>query len=61
MYSNTAKNAIDPLDISKIIKRSIEVKKPKVRYSARNAKPFLYMRKLLPDWLFDKMLMMQLK
>ncbi|MEE1964321.1 oxidoreductase [Allomuricauda taeanensis] len=61
MYAETAKKAIEPIEIAKLIKKGIEAKCPKARYAAKNAKPFLIMRKILSDRLFDKMLMSQMK
>ena len=61
MYAETGKKAIEPIKIAQLIKRGIEAKYPKARYAASNAKPFLFMRKILSDRLFDKMLMSQMK
>jgi short-subunit dehydrogenase len=52
----------DPSVISKLILKAITVKNPKTRYHAGYmAGPVLFLRKLLPDKLFYKMLMSQLK
>lgn len=62
MYSEMSKNSVEPIVIAKLIKRGIEAKKPKARYiGGAMAKPMLFMRKLLSDKLFDKMLMSQMK
>lgn len=62
MYSEMAKNSVEPVVIAKLIRRGIEAKKPKTRYiGGAMAKPMLFMRKLLPDKLFDKMIMSQMK
>ncbi len=48
--------------IASLIKKAIEEKKPKARYSAGYlAKPSLFLRKLLPDSLMDKLIMSQVK
>lgn len=62
MYAEMAKNAVEPLAIAKLIKTGIEAKKPKTRYiGGAMAKPMLFMRRLLSDKLFDKILMSQMK
>ena len=61
MYADTAQKAIEPIEIAKLIKKGVEAKCPKARYAGSNAKPFLFMRKILSDRLFDKMLMSQMK
>lgn len=62
MYSEMAKNAVEPIVIAKLIKTGIEAKNPKTRYiGGAMAKPMLFMRKLLSDKLFDKILMSQMK
>jgi len=45
-----------------LVRKAIEAKKPKTRYSGGYmAKLGLFMRWLLPDRLFDKMMLSQLK
>lgn len=62
MYSDMAKNAVGPLVIARLIRTGIEAKYPKTRYiGGTMAKPMLFMRKLFPDKLFDKMVMGRLK
>ncbi len=61
MYADTAKKSIEPIEIAKLIQKGIEAKRPKTRYAASNAKPFLFMRKMLSDRLFDKILISQMK
>lgn len=52
----------EPIVIAKLIKKSIEAGNPKTRYvGGAMAKPMLLMRRLLPDKLFDKMIMSQMK
>lgn len=61
-YTQMEKNAADPLVIAKLIKKSIEAKYPKARYiGGAMAGPMLFLRKLLPDRLFDKLIMSQMK
>jgi len=61
MRKTEAKNA-DPIVIVDLVRKAIGAKKPKTRYSGGYmAKLGLFMRWLLPDRLFDKMLMSQLK
>ncbi len=56
-----AKSA-EPGVIVDLVKKAIDAKKPKTRYSGGYmAKLALFMRKVLPDRIFDKMLMSQLK
>lgn len=71
VYSNLANGIVkmysgmkgsEPIVIAKLIKKSIEAKNPKTRYAGgAMAKPMLFMRKLLPDKLFDKIIMSQMK
>lgn len=62
MYSEMVKKSVDPIVIAKLIRTGIEAKNPKTRYiGGAMAKPMLFMRKLLSDKLFDKMLMSQMK
>lgn len=61
-YSNIEKNAADPMVIARLIQKGIEAKNPKARYAGGTmAKPMLFLRKILSDKTFDKMLMSQLK
>ncbi|PBQ32801.1 short-chain dehydrogenase/reductase [Sphingobacteriaceae bacterium] len=62
LYAEMAKNAVEPLVIAKLIQKGIEAKNPKTRYvGGAMAKPMLFMRKLLSDKMFDKLLMSQMK
>jgi short-subunit dehydrogenase len=57
-----SKRAAEPIVIVNLVKKAIDAKKPKTRYSGGfMAKPLLFLRKLLPDRLFDKLLMSQIK
>jgi short-subunit dehydrogenase len=61
-YAEIEKNSSDPIVIAKLIKDGIEAKKPKTRYiGGAMAKPMLFLRSILSDKLFDKMLMSQMK
>jgi short-subunit dehydrogenase len=62
MYSDMEKNAVEPVVIAQLIKKGIEAKHPKTRYiGGTMAKPMLFLRKILSDRMFDKMLMSQMK
>jgi short-subunit dehydrogenase len=62
MYGEMEKNAVKPVVIAKLIKKGIEANSPKTRYvGGAMAKPMLFLRKILSDKLFDKMLMSQMK
>lgn len=62
MYTDMEKNSAEPIVIAKLIKKAIEAKHPKTRYiGGTMAKPMLFLRKLLSDKLFDKMVMSQMK
>jgi NAD(P)-dependent dehydrogenase (short-subunit alcohol dehydrogenase family) len=57
-----AKRASEPEVIVNLVKKAIAAKKPKIRYSGGfMAKPLLFLRGLLSDRLFDKLIMSQLK
>lgn len=62
MYTEMAKNAVEPTVIAKLIKKSIEARRPKTRYiGGAMAKPMLFFRKILSDKMFDRMVMSQMK
>lgn len=62
MYAATEKNASDPTVIAKLIKKSIEAKSPRTRYAgASGAKLMLFLKKILSDRMFDKLIMSQMK
>lgn len=60
-YKAQEEKAIEAIEIAKLIAEGIESKSPKTRYIASNAKAFLFIRKLLSDKLFDKLVMSQMK
>lgn len=62
MYAQMEQNAVEPVVIAKLIRKGMEARQPKARYvGGTMAKPMLVLRRLLPDRLFDKMLMSQMK
>lgn len=62
MYAATAKNASDPVVIARLIKKGIEAKFPKTRYAgASGAKLMLFLKTILSDRMFDKLVMSQMK
>lgn len=61
-YEKVDKNASKPIVIAKLILKAIESRNPKTRYAGGSgAKLTLFMRWLLSDKLFDKMLQSMLK
>jgi short-subunit dehydrogenase len=62
LRGRVAQMASEPEVIVKLVKKAIYAKKPKTRYSGGfMAKPLLFLRGLLSDRLFDKLLMSQVK
>lgn len=62
MYAATEKSASDPIVIAKLIKKAIEAKSPGARYAgASGAKLMLFLKTILSDRLFDKLVMSQMK
>ncbi len=62
MYANLQKDAADPIVIARLIREGIEATHPKTRYAgAAGAKLMLFMRKILSDKLFDRLVMSQMK
>lgn len=62
MYATIQKDAADPIVIAKLIKKGIEAANPETRYvGATGAKPMLFLRKILSDKLFDRLIMSQMK
>ncbi|WP_341904879.1 oxidoreductase [Fluviicola taffensis] len=62
MYAAVEKSASEAIVISKLIKKGIEAKNPKTRYiGGKMAKPMLFLRRMLSDKLFDRMLMRGMK
>jgi NAD(P)-dependent dehydrogenase (short-subunit alcohol dehydrogenase family) len=56
------KGSPEPIVIVNLVRKAIEAKKPKTRYAAGfMAKPALFMRWLLPDRAFDKIMLSQFK
>ncbi|GAB3517563.1 oxidoreductase [Emticicia fontis] len=62
MYQTVQKDAAEPVVIAKLIREGIEARNPKTRYTgAAGAKMMLFMRKILSDKLFDRLIMSQMK
>lgn len=62
MYATMEKDAAEPITIAQLIKEGIEASKPKTRYiGGAGTKVMLFMRKILSDKLFDRMVMSQMK
>jgi short-subunit dehydrogenase len=61
-FRRTELNNAEPIIIAKLIKKAIEVKKPRTRYAGGNmAKPLLFLRGILSDRVFDRLIMSQTK
>ena len=61
-FKKLAANVSEPIVIAKLIKKSIEAKNPKTRYAGGYlAKPMLFLRSVLSDKMFDRILMSQMK
>jgi short-subunit dehydrogenase len=61
-FKNTMDKNPEPTIIAELIRKAIETKKPKTRYSAGYmAAPTLFLRKVLSDRLMDKAIMSQIK
>jgi short-subunit dehydrogenase len=62
MYAQTAKNAADPIVIARLIEKGITATAPKTRYvGGSGARLLLFLRRILSDKQFDKMIMSQMK
>ncbi|MGR9050655.1 oxidoreductase [Halobacillus faecis] len=54
MTENMTGASSSPIVIAETVKKAIEAKKPKTRYAAgKYAKPYMFLRKVLPDRMFD--------
>ncbi|WP_221393656.1 oxidoreductase [Dyadobacter sp. NIV53] len=61
-FTQMAGNVPGPIVIAKLIKESIEAKKPKTRYvGGYMAKPMLFLRKILSDKMLERIIMSQVK
>ena len=59
---DSVKKQKSPKVISELVIKALKAKKPKTRYSAGTAaKPMLFMRKILSDRMFDKLLYLMMK
>ncbi|WP_394218745.1 oxidoreductase [Halobacillus trueperi] len=55
MTKNMTGAASSPKVIAETVKKAIEAKKPKTRYAAgKYAKPYMFLRKVVPDRMFDR-------
>ncbi|HEO8419505.1 oxidoreductase [Niallia sp. FSL W8-0635] len=62
MASNMINQASSPYVIGKIVMKAIEAKRPKTRYAAGQfAKPMLFLRSVLTDRMFDRLLYLMLR
>jgi hypothetical protein len=50
-----------PSDIARLVLKAIQSKKPKTRYVANNAKLALFLRKILSDRMFDRVIYQMFK
>ena len=61
-FKNTEDSASDPSVIAQLIEKALTAKNPKTRYTGGYmAKMILFMRAVLPDSPFDRMIMGQIK
>lgn len=61
-FRKTESNNSEPIVIAKLIKKGIEAKKPKTRYSGGSmAKPLLFLRSILSDKMLERLIMSQTK
>lgn len=61
-FTAVSGNIPGPIVIAKLIRKGIEAKNPKTRYSGgKMASTILFMSKILPDKIMDKIIMSQLK
>jgi short-subunit dehydrogenase len=61
-FRKTEANNAEPIVIARLIKKAIEVSKPRTRYAGGNmAKPLLFLRSILSDRVFDRLIMSQTK
>ena len=61
-FKQMAINVPGPIVIAKLIKKSIEAKKPKTRYiGGYMAKPMLFLRNILSDKMLERVIMSQIK
>jgi len=62
LFTNTYKNAASPKVIAKTILKSIKKRRPKTRYAVpMDSKMYIFMRWLLSDKIFDKLLSIMIK
>ena len=62
MMEKADKWGSQPVVIARVIKRAVDSPHPRTRYAAGGgAKPILFLRSLVPDKLFDRLYLSQLK
>ena len=63
IFTDLSTNVVEPIVIAKLIKKGIEAKKPKTRYTTNQmaSSVLLFLRKILSDNLMDKLIMSQIK
>lgn len=61
-FKQTLSKNVEPIVIARLIKTGIEANKPKTRYiGGYMAKPMLFLRNILSDKMFDRIIMSQIK
>jgi short-subunit dehydrogenase len=63
LFTRLSKDVADPIVIAKLVKKGIEAKSPKARYtpSQMASSVLLFLKRILPDEQMDKLIMGQLK
>lgn len=63
VFTQLSQNIAEPIVIAKLIKKGIEAKNPKTRYTTKQmaSTVLLFLRKILSDKLMDKLIMSQIK
>ncbi len=62
MMEKADKSGSQPVVIARVIKRAVDSHNPRTRYAAGGgAKPLLFLRSIVPDKLFDRLYLSQLK
>jgi len=61
-FKQTLNKNAEPIVIARLIKKGIEGNKPKTRYvGGYMAKPMLFLRNILSDKMFERIIMSQIK
>lgn len=63
VFTQLSNNITEPVVIAKLIKKGIEARNPKTRYTGKemNSRVLLFLRKILSDKLMDRLIMGQIK